>query len=75
MIEKKVPNNNNPKEKNEYFMCTKNGLYIVAIKVERNMVKFEITNADDPTEEEIELEDGPVSCKGYLPEDTVRTAV
>ena len=56
-------------------MCTKNGLYIVAIKVERNMVKFEITNADDPTEEEIELEDGPVSCKGYLPEDTVRTAV
>jgi len=47
-------------------MCTKNGLFIVSIKVERNMVKFEITNGDEPTEEEIEREDGPVSVKGYM---------
>jgi hypothetical protein len=56
-------------------MCTKNGLYILNIRLERNMIKFEITNGDDPDENELEREDGPVSTKGYLPEETVRTAV
>ncbi len=49
-------------------MCTKNGLYIVSIKIENNIVKFEIINGDEPSEEEIEREDGPVSVKGYLHE-------
>ena len=34
-----------------------------------------MVNGEEPDELELEREDGPVSVKGYLPEDTVRTAV
>ena len=34
-----------------------------------------MVNGEEPNELELEGEDGPVSVKGYLPEDTVRTAV
>ena len=60
---------------NQYFMCTKNGLYIVKIEIKRTNLIIEIINGEEPDESEIEREDGPVSVKGYLPEDTVRTAV
>ena len=65
----------NIKMLNQYFMCTKNGLYIVKIEIKRTNLIIEIINGEEPDESEIEREDGPVSVKGYLHEDTVRTAV
>ncbi len=44
----KIENNN--KFPNDFFMCTKNGLYILTITQGRNMMKFEITNGEEPDE-------------------------
>ncbi len=63
------------REPNQYFMCTKNGLYIIKIIEENEIIKFEIENGEMPDEYKAQPHGEPISLMGYLYDETVRAAV
>ncbi len=63
------------REPNQYFICTKSGLYIVKVIEGKAMMKFEIQNGEMPDENEPQPDGVPVSLKGYLEDEIIRAAV
>lgn len=54
---------------NKFFLCTKNGLYILRIFMKQKNFKIEVLHEGEPDG------DGVYFLKGYLPEETVKAAV